>query len=94
MNTINCNFCSTLGDGFELPGGNHNYQFACTLPDVLPTSFEGGFGHVRYTVKIVLERPMKFDHKYRVGITVLQQLNLNNVSPPLRVSAFDQLQSI
>lgn len=75
-----------LGDGFDLIAGTHKYTFACALPPQLPTSFEGSRGHIRYTVKVVLARPSKFDLTHRVAFTVLQQLNLNYMSPILRVS--------
>lgn len=74
-------------DGFELPAGNHSYNFACTLPEVLPSSFEGHNGHIRYKIKMILERPKKFDHTHKLRFTVMQQLNLNRLNPALRVSS-------
>lgn len=79
---------SSTENGFHLLPGTHTYSFACVLPERLPTSFEGGHGHVRYTIKVTLERPWKFDHTFQAGFTVLHQLNLNRLSSELRVSNF------
>ena len=38
----------------ELPAGAHSFPFTCALPPQLPSSFEGEFGHVRYTIKVTL----------------------------------------
>lgn len=39
----------------ELPPGAHTYPFTCSLPPQLPSSFEGEFGFVRYTIKVTLD---------------------------------------
>lgn len=70
----------------EIPPGLHTYNFSCALPSMLPTSFEGTFGHIRYTVSVVFERPWKFDQTHKVAFTVLKQFDLNYDSPILRVS--------
>lgn len=69
----------------EIPAGLHTYKFACALPAQLPTSFEGTYGQIRYTMNVVLERPWKFDQTYKVAFTVLKELDLNMESPILRV---------
>lgn len=61
------------------------YNFSCTLPPLLPTSFEGRYGHIRYTICVTLERPWKFDQTYRVGFTVLKAIDLNYDTPALRM---------
>lgn len=71
----------------ELPAGRRKYTFACKLPTTLPTSFEGLYGYIRYTVKVILERSRKFDHTLKVAFTVLNELDLNSVSPTLLVFA-------
>lgn len=73
------------GNQIEIPPGTHTYSFACALPAMLPTSFEGTYGHVRYTVRVILERPWKFDQSYKVAFTVLKEFDLNYDSPILRV---------
>lgn len=72
------------GGELELPIGTHIYPFTCLLPPTLPSSFEGEFGHVRYTVKVKLDRPWKFDHETKAAFTVLSPLDLN-ANPRLKV---------
>lgn len=73
------------GNQLELSSGHHSYSFSCALPAHLPTSYEGTYGHIRYTVRLVLERPWKFDQSYKVAFTVLKPFDLNYDSPILRV---------
>uniref|UniRef100_A0A182WMM8 Arrestin_C domain-containing protein n=1 Tax=Anopheles minimus TaxID=112268 RepID=A0A182WMM8_9DIPT len=65
--------------------GRQIYKFALQLPNTLPTSFEGDYGYIRYTVRVVFERPWKFDQSYKIAFTVVNTLNLNTVSPPLNL---------
>ena len=68
-----------------LPAGEHSFSFSMMLPNHLPSSFEGQYGYVRYTVKATLNRPWKFDHEVKAAYTVLLHLDLN-VDPLNRVS--------
>ncbi|KAM8705839.1 hypothetical protein ACLKA7_010177 [Drosophila subpalustris] len=61
----------------ELPPGTHTYPFTCALPATLPSSFEGEFGHVRYTIKVTLDRPWKFDQDMKMAFTVIAPVDLN-----------------
>ncbi|XP_055375137.1 arrestin domain-containing protein 17 [Condylostylus longicornis] len=61
----------------ELPAGTHTYPFSCALPPTLPSSFEGAHGHVRYTIKITLDRPWKFDQDMKMAFTVISPVDLN-----------------
>lgn len=61
----------------ELPSGTHTYPFTCALPPTLPSSFEGEFGHVRYTIKVTLDRPWKFDQDMKMAFTVISPVDLN-----------------
>ncbi|XP_050074789.1 arrestin domain-containing protein 17-like [Anopheles maculipalpis] len=65
--------------------GRQVYKFALQLPNSLPTSFEGDYGYIRYTARVIFERPWKFDLTYKIAFTVVNQLNLNTISPPLNV---------
>ncbi|GAB0088085.1 hypothetical protein DMENIID0001_024650 [Sergentomyia squamirostris] len=64
-------------EAVELPVGLHNFTVACSLPDQLPSSFEGDHGSIRYSVKVVVDRPWKFDHTFEEAFTVLKQYDLN-----------------
>ncbi|KAJ4443542.1 hypothetical protein ANN_05215 [Periplaneta americana] len=61
-----------------LPAGEYCYQFNMILPNNLPSSFEGKYGYIRYTVKATLDRPWKFDHDVKAAFTVLSHVDLNS----------------
>ncbi|XP_012282075.1 arrestin domain-containing protein 17 [Orussus abietinus] len=61
----------------DLPIGEHVYPFTCSLPVNIPSSFESHYGHIRYTVKAIMDRPWKFDHEVKTAFTVISMLNLN-----------------
>lgn len=61
----------------ELAPGAHTYPFTCALPPALPSSFEGEHGHVRYTIKVTLDRPWKFDQDSKMAFTVISPVDLN-----------------
>ncbi|GLH03699.1 Uncharacterized protein GBIM_09565 [Gryllus bimaculatus] len=70
-----------------LPPGEHIYPFSYTLPQNIPSSFEGSRGHVRYTVKVKVDRPWRFDYDCKVAFTVLTPLDLNfepNMQEPVQ----------
>ncbi|GAB0088640.1 arrestin domain-containing protein 3 [Sergentomyia squamirostris] len=73
------------GNTIDLAPGTHSYRFTCDLPLQMPTSFEGSIGYIRYFVIVTLERPWKFDQKFKVAFTVLKQFDLNFDSPTLRL---------
>lgn len=61
-----------------LPAGRHEIPFSYTLPKTLPTSFEGEFGHVRYTCKAICERPWDFDIVSLKAFTVIGIEDINS----------------
>jgi hypothetical protein len=68
-----------------LRAGEHSFPFSMMLANNLPSSFEGQYGYVRYTVKATLDRPWKFDHEVKEAFTVLLLSDLN-LDPLNRVS--------
>ncbi|VDO90973.1 unnamed protein product [Heligmosomoides polygyrus] len=61
-----------------LPAGVHEVPFSYTLPKSLPTSFEGEFGHIRYTCRAICERPWDFDIVSRKAFTVIGVEDINS----------------
>lgn len=68
----------------RLVPGEYNYTFNTMLPHQLPTSFEGDYGHIRYTASVVLDIPMWPDKEFEVPFTVIKPINLN-ADPALKV---------
>lgn len=68
---------SPAGGEIELPVGTQTFPFTYLLPPTLPSSFEGQYGHVRYTAKITLDIPWKFDKEIKDVYTILSPLDLN-----------------
>ncbi|XP_062579348.1 arrestin domain-containing protein 3-like [Saccostrea cucullata] len=66
-----------MGDKNCLPAGQHVFPFAFSLPQNIPSSFEGGVGYVRYTIKGTIDKPWKFDHTTKRPFTVITSLDLN-----------------
>ena len=50
-----------MGDNPILPPGQYIYPFRFCLPYDLPSSFEGGTGHIRYQLKANIDMPWQFD---------------------------------
>ena len=70
-------FGSDSSQSVKHPSGRYVYKFAFNLPPSLPSSFEGGTGHIRYMVEAKVDRPWKFDHKIRKPFTVNQVIDVN-----------------
>lgn len=75
-------------ENIRLPSGNHNYTFECNLPTTLPTSIEGGCGHIRYMSRVVIDIPFWPSKIFTQPFTVIKPIDLNTV-PILRVNKFD-----
>ena len=65
--------------------GRHRYPFTFTLPQNIPSSFEGLHGKVRYYLQAVIDKPWKMDDICTKAVTVLDIVDLNN-NPKAKVS--------
>ena len=70
---------------FDLGAGRHQYPFTFVLPTQIPPSFEGTFGHVRYALRCVAQRPwLKRDYACQTSLNVGSIVDLNTL-PEARV---------
>lgn len=76
---LNKNIISGNGEA-RMPAGFHRYSFNFTLPYNIPCSFEHTNGHIRYTMKAVIDRPWKFNHESKIAFTVVSSYDLNSRS--------------
>jgi hypothetical protein len=64
----------------ELSVGRHQYPFTFVLPTQIPPSFEGSFGHIRYTIRSVAQRPwLKRDYACQTSLVVGSIVDLNTL---------------
>lgn len=50
------------------------------LPEALPSSFEGKFGHIRYSCRVVMDRgAVKSDKEFRLSFSVIKSEDLNAI---------------
>lgn len=64
--------------------GNYTYPFQIDLPNNIPSSFEHTFGKIRYSLQGTIDIPWAFDKHTVKTITVISNLDLNQLSPTLR----------
>lgn len=58
------------------------------MKPILPSSFKGHFGKVKYKLTFTVERPWIFDENYEIPLTIIQTYNLN--ANPLSRQPFSQ----
>lgn len=75
------------GDSFELLQGDYDYKFQYNLPNDLPSSYEGDWGSIKYTIKVILDIPLGFDDGGEIKLHIQSPINLNLI-PYLEVSPF------
>lgn len=79
------NICTyNLGDSFELPAGEHNYKFEYTLPNGLPSTYNGTYGCIKYKIKAILDIPLGFDDEEVTILDITSPIDLNSL-PHLKV---------
>ncbi|CAJ0941034.1 unnamed protein product, partial [Mesorhabditis belari] len=67
------------GDGKKdkIPTGNYEFPFSFRLPISCLPSFEGEYGHIRYELKVEIDRPWRFDEEATCPFTVVTVCDLN-----------------
>ncbi|CAD5211113.1 unnamed protein product [Bursaphelenchus xylophilus] len=60
----------------HLPLNETIFPFNFVIPLNAPPTFEGTHGHIRYTLKAVIDRPWFLDCKQQIGFTVLPYIDL------------------
>ncbi|KAI4454691.1 arrestin domain containing protein [Holotrichia oblita] len=59
-----------------LGSGKHVYPFKFILPTNIPSSYEGQYGYVRYTIKVILKKHYYGDET-KMAFTVISPFDLN-----------------
>ncbi|XP_068992568.1 arrestin domain-containing protein 17-like isoform X3 [Neodiprion pinetum] len=72
--------CGNETDEYKLTEGRHVFEFNCQLPPDLPSSFEGHFGRISYSVKAIIDRPLKNDYVAKQSLTIVSIFDLNRCS--------------
>ncbi|XP_057375199.1 arrestin domain-containing protein 17-like [Daphnia carinata] len=84
----------SAGNGHVLNKGKHQFPFSFLLPQEIPSSFEGAHGNVRYTLRAVYERRLKWNHECKIPITINSITDLNTIpeaNVPVRATGFKTL---
>ncbi|OWF49831.1 arrestin domain-containing protein 3-like [Mizuhopecten yessoensis] len=79
-------FQAPEGDYVEMQPGNYGYPVNFLLPQVVPSSFEGGTGYVRYLIKAKVRIKGGTDYRVQHPFTVIFMLDLNTI-PEARLPA-------
>ncbi|XP_053691033.1 arrestin domain-containing protein 17-like [Sabethes cyaneus] len=84
---------SDTGNPIDLVTGVQYHYFKFDIPANAPTSMEGKYGHVRYAIKVTLERPWKHDHNFQIPFTVLAKADLSADHPAFKtpIKVVDEL---
>lgn len=62
----------------HLKPGTHKFPFRFNLPIQLPSSFEGEYGFIRYTVTVKVEYPADPSQELERRITVIKLQDINH----------------
>ncbi|XP_067665674.1 arrestin domain-containing protein 17-like [Haliotis asinina] len=62
----------------QLARGCHNLQFQFSIPEGVPSSFDGEFGYIRYWLKVFIDRSWRTDTTTKL-FTVLAKVDLNEI---------------
>jgi hypothetical protein len=69
----------------DLLPGVYTFKFSCAVPESAPTSVEEPYGRIKYTIKVILERPRKSKISFKYAFHIIKELDLNLENPPLNI---------
>ncbi|XP_072381137.1 arrestin domain-containing protein 4-like isoform X1 [Diabrotica undecimpunctata] len=73
-----------LGES-SLQSGVYEYPFYFPLPAGIPSSFEGEWGSITYTLKAVVDMPLAFNYKDKFTLTVTVPIDFNKIRRELQL---------
>uniref|UniRef100_A0A8R1DRA5 Arrestin_C domain-containing protein n=1 Tax=Caenorhabditis japonica TaxID=281687 RepID=A0A8R1DRA5_CAEJA len=62
------------------PAGEYEWNFSFELPKQCPPSFEGCYGHIRYSVFVSVDVPKWLDNEAEKAVTVSPSIDLNTIA--------------
>lgn len=60
----------------EFVAGEHNFAFAILLDQILPSSFKGSHGSIKYKMTIIISRPWAFDDRHSLPLIIIKNMPL------------------
>ncbi|XP_055295698.1 arrestin domain-containing protein 17-like [Sitodiplosis mosellana] len=69
---------SYVAGEISLEAGMHEYAFEFIMPSSVPSSIDGKIGHIKYTVRVVLDVPLWMSKVFKEEFTLIKALNLND----------------
>lgn len=83
---ISCELMVWSGHGGStIPAGTHTYDFEFLLPKTLPSSFDGTYGSIKYSVKGIVDRPMRPDYECKKFFRLISPIDFNELPSNLQV---------
>lgn len=79
-----------LGPQFQINQDEVSYNFRFDLNHMLPSTFKGSYGKIKYEMEFTIDRKWKLDKTYKVPLTIMKSLDLN-FDPYARVPQQKQL---
>lgn len=65
------------GPSFDLPDGTTTFPFTYQLKRLLPSTFRGSYGKIKYKIEFIVDKPWKFDEQYEVPLNIYKSFDLN-----------------
>ncbi|XP_023311073.1 arrestin domain-containing protein 3-like [Anoplophora glabripennis] len=83
--SVNSNEPSDKYPSGQIGSGRHEYPFTFQLSHHLPSTYQGHYGGVTFTLKVKVDIPFKFDFTDSMQITVASPVNFNLIKDKLQL---------